>query len=570
MKRLPRRICLLGGLLRTLYYRRVDILGTPCRDRPTLYLLSHRNGAIDGIVYQKALGDTPSLISVQLLRGPLHLLFDGIPVVRGKDRARYGIPADAVAAPVAAAIAQLRAGGSLALYPEGTSAWEPRPLPYHSGMAVIAAKLLAAGVDFVVQPAAAYYSKPDGFRSRVSLIFGAPFVPQGESVAALQKELAAALDAVSVNCADAAHFNQVQHAAWQAAQQGEDYGVAFLRAQRANHPANIGCASAHRPLTTELPPHAPPITAASATDTPPDWAEGGGCKAAVTKTNPTLEALTTHCEPRRYAIFHTPSPTLPRFAGEGDSKCKQPPEWGDNSMRKPLSLWERGWGEGGDRKAVVAKTNATLANRAADELTTTAASATDMPPPPQGEGRGEGGGCEAVVAKTSATLANRSADELTTTAASATDMPPPPQGEDRGEGGDRKAVVAKTTPALGHVCNLNFPPLRSGGGAGRGCENRVATAFKTKYKQTLAPLALCLTCPLIVAGACLAARAADGRNNTSFFRILGGMAGALLQIPLWLAALYLAPLAGGLWLAAAALTWRSYPEPAPLPLPETP
>ncbi|MFC2303857.1 MAG: hypothetical protein ACFNT5_01555 [Cardiobacterium hominis] len=415
MKRLPRRICLLGGLLRTLYYRRVDILGTPCRDRPTLYLLSHRNGAIDGFVYQKALGDTPSLISVQLLRGPLRLLFDGIPVVRGKDRARYGIPADAVAAPVAAAIAQLRAGGSLALYPEGTSDWGYRPLPYHSGMAVIVAQLRAAGADFVVQPAAAYYSKPDGFRSRVSLNMGAPFTPQGESVAELQNELAAALDAVSVNCADAAHFNQVQHAAWQAAQQGEDYGAAFLRAQHANHPANIGCASAHRPLTTELPPHAPPITAASATD---------------------------------------------------------------------------------------------------------------MPPPPQGEGRGEGGGCE--------------------------------------------AVVAKTTPTLGHVCNLNFPPLRSGGGTGRECENRVATAFKTKYKQTLAPLALCLTCPLIVAGACLAARAADGRNNTSFFRILGGMAGALLQIPLWLAALYLAPLAGGLWLAAAVLTWRTYPEPAPLPLPETP
>ena len=231
MKRLPRRVCLLGGLLRTLYYRRVHIIGTPCCDRPTLYLLSHRNGAIDGIVYQKALGDTPSLISIQLLRGPLRLLFDGIPVVRDKDRARYRIKADAVAAPVAAAIAQLRAGGSLALYPEGTSAWEPHPLPYHSGMAVIAAKLLAAGVDFVVQPAAAYYSKPDGFRSRVSLIFGAPFVPQGESVAALQKELAAALDAVSVNCADAAQFNQIQRTAWQAAQRGEDYGVAFIKAQ---------------------------------------------------------------------------------------------------------------------------------------------------------------------------------------------------------------------------------------------------------------------------------------------------------------------------------------------------
>ena len=285
MKRLPRRICLLGGLLRTLYYRRVDILGTPCRDRPTLYLLSHRNGAIDGFVYQKALGDTPSLISVQLLRGPLRLLFDGIPVVRGKDRARYGIPADAVAAPVAAAIAQLRAGGSLALYPEGTSDWGYRPLPYHSGMAVIVAKLLAAGADFVVQPAAAYYSKPDGFRSRVSLNMGAPFTPQSESVAELQDELAAALDAVSVNCADAAHFNQVQHAAWQAAQQGEDYGVAFLRAQRANHPANIGCRTLPCPVegrsapVAESPTIAKPPANLSPPPTPPPHTpppRGGG------------------------------------------------------------------------------------------------------------------------------------------------------------------------------------------------------------------------------------------------------------------------------------------------------
>ena len=408
MKRLPRRVCLLGGLLRTLYYRRVHIIGTPCRDRPTLYLLSHRNGAIDGIVYQKALGDTPSLISIQLLRGPLRLLFDGIPVVRDKDRARYRIKADTVAAPVAAAIAQLRAGGSLALYPEGTSAWEFRPLPYHSGMAVIAAKLLAAGVDFVVQPAAAYYSKPDGFRSRVSLIFGAPFVPQGESVAALQKELAAALDAVSVNCANAAQFNQIQRTAWQAAQRGEDYGVAFIKAQTV---ANIGCASAHSTLPTERPPHELPVTPPQ-----PCPVEGGSAPVAE-------------------------SPTIAK-----------PPA--------------------------------------------------DLSPPPVGEGQGGGS------------------------------KPP--------------------APATPQTATFTY------------------TMSAQVYVNRFATLALCLTCPLIVAGACLAARAADGRNNTSFFRILGGMAGALLQIPLWLAALYLAPLAGGLWLAAAVLTWRAYPEPAPLPLPETP
>jgi len=50
-----------------------------------------------------------------------------------------------------------------------------------------------------------------------------------------------------------------------------------------------------------------------------------------------------------------------------------------------------------------------------------------------------------------------------------------------------QAYVKKTIGcALGRVCNSNFPPLRCGGGAGRGCENRVATAFKTKCKQPIA------------------------------------------------------------------------------------
>ncbi|MFC2752570.1 MAG: hypothetical protein ACFN9G_04425 [Cardiobacterium sp.] len=334
MKRLPWRVRLLGDLLRGLYYRRVDVIGTPCRDRPTLFLLSHRNGAIDGFVYQKALGGTPSLVSVQLLRGVLRLLFDGIPVVRDRDRERYGLRADAVPSPINAAIAQLRAGGSLALYPEGTSAWDCRPLPYQRGMVVIAAKLRAAGVDFAVQPAAAHYSKPDGLRSRVSIVFGEAFTPQGESLAALQDELAAALAAVSPDCADAATFNHVQQAAWQAAQQGEDYGVAFLRAQK--HPP------------------APPFTYTSSA----------------------------------------------------------------------------------------------------------------------------------------------------------------------------QVYVNKAAFALG--------------------------------------------CPFIAAGALIAARAADGRNNVTFFRCLGGLAGALLQIPLWGAALCYTPAVGLLWLAAAALGWYFYPEPVPVPLPENP
>ena len=490
MKRLPRRVCLLGGLLRTLYYRRVHIIGTPCRDRPTLYLLSHRNGAIDGIVYQKALGDTPSLISIQLLRGPLRLLFDGIPVVRDKDRARYRIKADAVAAPVAAAIAQLRAGGSLALYPEGTSAWEPHPLPYHSGMAVIAAKLLAAGVDFVVQPAAAYYSKPDGFRSRVSLIFGAPFVPQGESVAALQKELAAALDAVSVNCADAAQFNQIQRTAWQAAQRGEDYGVAFIKAQTV---ANIGCASAHRTLPTERPPHELPVTPPQ-----PCPVEGGSAPVAKSPT-----------------IAKPPADLSPPPVGEGQGGGSKPPA-----------------------PATPQTATFTYTMSAQAYVNRFATSKTLPPAPPRA----------LLITATPATVGD-----------AANNLPPPPVGE--GGGGVRLHTADAQTPTNNE--NSGRPSLSA----------RTPFTYTTSaqaYVNRFAPLALALTCPLIVAAACLAGRAADGRNNASFFRILGGLAGALLQIPLWFAALYTAPTAGLLWLAAAVLAWRTYPEPAPVPLPETP
>ena len=157
---LPRRCRFLGWLVRTLYYRRVSVRGDSVSRRPTLFLLSHRNGATDGQIYMAALGDAPSLISIQLLRHwYLRLFFAGIPVVRDKDRVRYGIAANAVPSPVRAAITQIKNGGSLCLYPEGTSAWQAHPLPYHNGMAVIVARLKAAGVDFDVQPLAAYYSK---------------------------------------------------------------------------------------------------------------------------------------------------------------------------------------------------------------------------------------------------------------------------------------------------------------------------------------------------------------------------------------------------------------------------
>lgn len=356
---LPRRCRFLGWLVRTLYYRRVSVRGDSVSRRPTLFLLSHRNGSTDGQIYMAALGDAPSLISIQLLRHwYLRLFFAGIPVVRDKDRVRYGIAANAVPSPVRAAITQIKNGGSLCLYPEGTSAWQAHPLPYHNGMAVIVARLKAAGVDFDVQPLAAYYSKPDGFRSRVSIIVGTAFRPLGESIADLQAELADALDYISVNAADNAAFNRIQARAWRSARDGADYGAVFLRTQAAENTAQ-------------------------------------------------------------------------------------------NCPEKPLpATW--------------------LVTRA-------------YPP----------------------------ADTA-----------------------DLRASKAEHRPWAKALFALGFP--------------------------------------LVVAAALLAGRAADGRNNTTFFRVLGGAAAFVPHILLWLTACYCAPLPALLWLILGICGWYYYPEPAPVPLAEHP
>lgn len=229
---LPPRVRLIHRLLACCHYR-ISVTGTPCRGKPVLFIVSHRSGASDGTVAAYVLGGVPSLVSVQLVRNPLlRLLFDGIPVVRDKDRERYGITADSVPPPLVSAAEQIKAGGSLCLYPEGTSEWQCRPLPYHGGMGVLAARLKAAGTDFTVQPVGLFYAAPDHFRSRVSIVFGEAFQPQGSGAKAIQAELSAALDAVSVCCPDNAAFNAAQTAAWQAAQHGQDYGTAFLKAQR--------------------------------------------------------------------------------------------------------------------------------------------------------------------------------------------------------------------------------------------------------------------------------------------------------------------------------------------------
>lgn len=236
----------LAALLRGFCFGRVRIVGA--RDRPApraaarLIVSSHRNGAVDGYLVLRAFPAATGLVSVQLLRHPLlRWLFGGIVVVRDKDRTRFGRGRRAFADPVEAGCAHLRAGGDLVVFPEGSSTWGHRALPYQRGAARIARVLLDAGAAFEVVPLGLHYARPDAFRSRAEVLVGAslalPTRAPAEADRAfelrLHAALSAALDAVSVNCPDAETFRRVEAEARQRMAQGASYAQAFIAAQSA-------------------------------------------------------------------------------------------------------------------------------------------------------------------------------------------------------------------------------------------------------------------------------------------------------------------------------------------------
>jgi 1-acyl-sn-glycerol-3-phosphate acyltransferase len=235
----------LARLLRGFYFGRIRIVGARRQPAPRrggrLIVSSHRNGAIDGYTVLRAFPGAQGLVSIQLLQHPLlRWMFDGIAVVRGKDRERHGVRRDAFAHPVDAGCAQLRAGGDLVVFPEGSSEWGWHPLPYQRGATRIACTLLAEGVSLELVPLGLHYQTPDRFRSRVEVLVGAPVeLParaddesERDWELRLHQAIAAALDAVSVNCPDPAGFAAAEAWATARAAAGESYALAFIEAQQ--------------------------------------------------------------------------------------------------------------------------------------------------------------------------------------------------------------------------------------------------------------------------------------------------------------------------------------------------
>jgi 1-acyl-sn-glycerol-3-phosphate acyltransferase len=194
---LQRPLC---ALLR-IFFRRVQVTGqdqvTP---GPVIFILNHPNALIDPLIL---LCHTRRPVSF-LAKEPLFRLpfigrivraMDSIPVYRRMDQADTARNT----ATFAAARELLSRGGSLALFPEGTSHSDPRLKPFRTGAARIALGARVPGL--VIVPAGLFYTAKSRFRSQALLCFG-PAVevpetetgPDGESPAEPVREFTAELE----------------------------------------------------------------------------------------------------------------------------------------------------------------------------------------------------------------------------------------------------------------------------------------------------------------------------------------------------------------------------------------
>ncbi len=179
---------LLVGLCRLLlrvFFRRIEVAGAEHLPRtgPVMFVLNHPNGLVDPLFILAFAGRPVSFLAKEpLFRWPVFgaalRALDALPVYRAKDHAD---PAQN-ARTFDSARAILARGGSLAIFPEGTSHSDPQLRPLKTGAARIALGAAASDpsspappLPLRIVPAGLVYSAKTTFRSDALLCVGAPF-----------------------------------------------------------------------------------------------------------------------------------------------------------------------------------------------------------------------------------------------------------------------------------------------------------------------------------------------------------------------------------------------------------
>lgn len=186
-----------------IFFRRIEVDGAERvpRDRPVIFASNHPNGLVDPLFLLGYVERPVSFLAkAPLFRWPvvgwLVRKLDTIPVYRKQDNS-----AGSNEETFAAARSVLRGGGTIAIFPEGTTHDDPQLRALKTGAARIA---LGAALDEVfVVPTGIYYTAKHVFRSAALVVFGEPLrvVPSSEEadrVEELTAQIDAGLDAVTV------------------------------------------------------------------------------------------------------------------------------------------------------------------------------------------------------------------------------------------------------------------------------------------------------------------------------------------------------------------------------------
>lgn len=205
----------LARALLSVFFRQVEVVGEERvpRGAPLMVVANHVNGLIDPAVLLGFLPVRPrflgksTLWSNPVLR-PFLDLAAAIPVYRRQDP---GVDASQNVETFAACYEVLRAGGTIALFPEGRSHSEPALAELKTGVSriVLEAEAKYGGIGSRILPVGLTYDDKGRFRSRVLMAIGEPLDPAAElalygddpqgAVRALTARVRDALEEVTLN-----------------------------------------------------------------------------------------------------------------------------------------------------------------------------------------------------------------------------------------------------------------------------------------------------------------------------------------------------------------------------------
>jgi 1-acyl-sn-glycerol-3-phosphate acyltransferase len=213
---------LFRGLL-NLFFRRIEIAGADKipLDRPVIFAANHPNGLLDPLFILCFVPRRVSFLAkAPLFRYPVigyfARLFESIPVYRKQDDTK-----GSTAETFGRARDVLRGGGSIAIFPEGTTHSDPQLRELKTGAARIA---LGAGLPSLkIVPAGIYYTAKQTFRSEALVLFGegidlqpVPVAENGEPAAddvlALTAQIETLLDSVTLQADSQAALELIERA----------------------------------------------------------------------------------------------------------------------------------------------------------------------------------------------------------------------------------------------------------------------------------------------------------------------------------------------------------------------